>query len=366
MADDEQHRRGPSREAQEPEASAEEAAEEHWRREPAPSEPAAEETPAEEAAEAPPRSPPRRGGARRRGRSGRGRPPAEEAAAAPREPASDARRRGRAEAARRRRCRRDAPAAEARPKKRGRKRTTRSRRRSSRAPTSSPTSCSRRSAGAEGDSTPTPYAEDGEAAGRGDAAEAAEAEPQPVAHEPLDLAADARYIATGKRKSAVARVILQPGEGSYTINGRHLDQFFPRVKLQRMAQQPLETAGYDSRMDVVAKIHGGGVSSQAGALRHGIARALVEADPQPSRRAQAPRLPHARPAREGAQEGRPQEGPQAAAVLQALARRWRQAAKLFGTDGVRGVAGEFLTAELALALGPRPPRPPRRPTPRRC
>jgi small subunit ribosomal protein S9 len=106
-----------------------------------------------------------------------------------------------------------------------------------------------------------------------------EAEPEPVAREPLDLAADARYAATGKRKSAVARVILKPGEGVYTINGRHLDQFFPRVKLQRMAMQPLETAGYQSRMDVVAKIHGGGVSSQAGALRHGIARALVEADP---------------------------------------------------------------------------------------
>jgi small subunit ribosomal protein S9 len=101
----------------------------------------------------------------------------------------------------------------------------------------------------------------------------------PVAREPLDLAADARYAATGKRKTAVARVILKPGDGVYTINGRHLDQFFPRVRLQRMAQQPLETAGYNGRMDVVARIHGGGVSAQAGALRHGIARALVEADP---------------------------------------------------------------------------------------
>jgi small subunit ribosomal protein S9 len=110
-------------------------------------------------------------------------------------------------------------------------------------------------------------------------AEEQEPEPEPVAREPLDLAADARYAATGKRKSAVARVILKPGEGVYTINGRHLDQFFPRIKLQRMAMQPLETAGYQSRMDVVAKIHGGGVSAQAGALRHGIARALVEADP---------------------------------------------------------------------------------------
>jgi small subunit ribosomal protein S9 len=105
------------------------------------------------------------------------------------------------------------------------------------------------------------------------------AEPAPVAREPIDLAADARYLATGKRKSAVARVILKPGEGVFTINGRHLDEVFPRLKLQRMAMQPLETAGYQNRMDVVAKIHGGGVSSQAGALRHGIARALVEADP---------------------------------------------------------------------------------------
>ena len=105
------------------------------------------------------------------------------------------------------------------------------------------------------------------------------AEPAPVAHTPLELAADARYPATGKRKSAIARVILKPGEGTYTVNGRHLDEYFPRVRLQRMASQPLEAAGYHTRMDVVARIHGGGVSAQANALRHGIARALVEADP---------------------------------------------------------------------------------------
>jgi len=85
--------------------------------------------------------------------------------------------------------------------------------------------------------------------------------------------------ATGKRKSAVARVTLRPGTGVYTVNGRQLDQFFPRPTLQRTARGPLETVGHQERMDVVAKIHGGGVSSQAGALRHGIARALVEADP---------------------------------------------------------------------------------------
>jgi small subunit ribosomal protein S9 len=114
----------------------------------------------------------------------------------------------------------------------------------------------------------------------GDAAtEEATAEPEPVAHTPLDLAADARYRATGKRKSAVARVILRPGEGTFSVNGRHLDEYFPRVKLQRVARQPLEAAGYNTRLDVVARIHGGGVSAQATALRHGIARALVEADP---------------------------------------------------------------------------------------
>ena len=114
-----------------------------------------------------------------------------------------------------------------------------------------------------------------------DDAEAGEdgAEAAPVAYTPLELAADARYHATGKRKSAIARVILKPGEGSYTVNGRHLDEYFPRVRLQRMASQPLEAAGYHTRMDVVARIHGGGVSAQANALRHGIARALVEADP---------------------------------------------------------------------------------------
>jgi small subunit ribosomal protein S9 len=125
-------------------------------------------------------------------------------------------------------------------------------------------------------------AEDYEAVETGEEEEeAAEvpAEPEPVVHTPLDLAADARYNATGKRKSAVARVILKPGEGTYSVNGRHLDEYFPRVRLQRLARQPLEAAGYQTRMDVVARIHGGGVSAQATALRHGIARALVEADP---------------------------------------------------------------------------------------
>ena len=104
-------------------------------------------------------------------------------------------------------------------------------------------------------------------------------EPQPITEVAIDLAAGARYRATGKRKTAVARVILRPGSGQYAINGRTLEEYFPRETLQRMIRQPLETVGYESRMDVVARMHGGGVAAQAGALRHGISRALLEADP---------------------------------------------------------------------------------------
>jgi len=109
--------------------------------------------------------------------------------------------------------------------------------------------------------------------------ESEDLEPQPIADAAIDLAAGARYTATGKRKTAVARVILKPGTGAYVINGRTLEEFFPRATLQRNIRQPLETVGYESRMDVVARMHGGGVSAQAGALRHGISRALIEADP---------------------------------------------------------------------------------------
>ncbi len=106
-----------------------------------------------------------------------------------------------------------------------------------------------------------------------------DAVPQTIADAAIDLGAGARYTATGKRKTAVSRVILKPGTGAYTINGRTLEQHFPRFTLQRNIRQPLETVGYESRMDVVATMHGGGVSAQAGALRHGISRALIEADP---------------------------------------------------------------------------------------
>ena len=116
----------------------------------------------------------------------------------------------------------------------------------------------------------------------GEETEATE-EPDVVDDKPIvaaiELAADARYRATGKRKTAVARVILKPGTGIYTINGKELNDYFPRDTLQRLIRQPLETVGYETRMDVIARMHGGGVSSQAGALRHGISKALLEADP---------------------------------------------------------------------------------------
>jgi small subunit ribosomal protein S9 len=116
--------------------------------------------------------------------------------------------------------------------------------------------------------------EDGEGGDSGDEVETH----QPISVE-IDLASGARYRATGKRKTSVARVTLKPGTGAYVINGRTLEQHFPRFTLQRNIRQPLETVGYEERMDVVANLHGGGVSAQAGALRHGISRALIEADP---------------------------------------------------------------------------------------
>jgi small subunit ribosomal protein S9 len=124
------------------------------------------------------------------------------------------------------------------------------------------------------------------------AEEVAEEEPAPeeaVKEEPapeeapapamIALAAEARYSATGKRKSSIARVTLRPGSGGFELNGRTLDNYFPRTTLQAVVRQPLEVSGYVDRIDVRAKIHGGGVSSQADAVRHGISKALIEADP---------------------------------------------------------------------------------------
>jgi small subunit ribosomal protein S9 len=89
----------------------------------------------------------------------------------------------------------------------------------------------------------------------------------------------AQYQGTGKRKTSVARVIVRPGDGTWWINGRTLEEFFPRAVHQTIASMPLKTAGVEGRFDVRVRVHGGGVTGQAGAVRHGVARALIEADP---------------------------------------------------------------------------------------
>ncbi len=86
------------------------------------------------------------------------------------------------------------------------------------------------------------------------------------------------YSATGKRKTSVARVMLTPGPGRVTVNGRDLDDFFGRKVLQTIAVMPLEATRNVGKFDVRVNVHGGGVAGQAGAMRHGIARALVAAD----------------------------------------------------------------------------------------
>ena len=133
------------------------------------------------------------------------------------------------------------------------------------------------------------------------------------------MAEIAQYRGTGKRKTSVARVILRPGDGGTWINGRSLEAYFPREALRTTATAPLRVAGVEGRFDIRARIHGGGPTGQAGALRHGIARALVEADPELRGVAQARGLPHARRPHRRAQEGRPPQGPQGAAVLEAVA-----------------------------------------------
>ena len=105
-------------------------------------------------------------------------------------------------------------------------------------------------------------------------------EDQPAARAPAKLEGDARYLATGKRKSAIARVTLLPGSGEIVVNRRPLEEFFPRPLHQTMARQPLATTGYEGNVDVRVRVHGGGISGQAGAVRHGIARALTEVDPE--------------------------------------------------------------------------------------
>lgn len=86
-------------------------------------------------------------------------------------------------------------------------------------------------------------------------------------------------IATGKRKSAIARVRIMAGSGQILVNGRTCDEYFPRIALTKMVRQPLVDTETLESYDIHVNVHGGGVTGQAGALRHGIARALEKLDP---------------------------------------------------------------------------------------
>ena len=90
--------------------------------------------------------------------------------------------------------------------------------------------------------------------------------------------AKTQYYGTGRRKSSVARVRLIPGTGNITVNGKSLDDYLAMEIVKREVKRPFEIAGCEGKFDVIATVNGGGYTGQAGALRHGIARALCEAD----------------------------------------------------------------------------------------
>ncbi|GIX27634.1 MAG: 30S ribosomal protein S9 [Burkholderiales bacterium] len=86
------------------------------------------------------------------------------------------------------------------------------------------------------------------------------------------------YYGTGRRKSAVARVFMKPGQGEIRVNGKPIDEFFSRETGRMIARQPLVLTNNEARFDIRINVHGGGESGQAGAVRHGITRALIDYD----------------------------------------------------------------------------------------
>jgi small subunit ribosomal protein S9 len=90
----------------------------------------------------------------------------------------------------------------------------------------------------------------------------------------------AQYQGTGKRKTSIARVILRPGDGATWINGRTIEEYFPRATHRTALMAPLKLAGAEGTYDLRVRVEGGGPTGQAEAIRHGLARALVEADPE--------------------------------------------------------------------------------------
>ena len=92
--------------------------------------------------------------------------------------------------------------------------------------------------------------------------------------------AQVQYQAVGRRKKAIARVRLIPGEGKIVINGRDIDNYFGLETLKMTVRQPLALTSLEGRYDVLVNVCGGGLSGQAGAIRHGVSRALIKADPE--------------------------------------------------------------------------------------
>jgi len=109
---------------------------------------------------------------------------------------------------------------------------------------------------------------------------AAEDDDEEVAPRTVTVPGDAQIQATGKRKSAVARVIVRSGSGGFQVNDRSLEEYFPSSLHQSQARQALVSSGYDGAVDVSVRVHGGGISGQAGAVRHGVARALTSLEPE--------------------------------------------------------------------------------------
>ena len=103
-------------------------------------------------------------------------------------------------------------------------------------------------------------------------------ESEPSADAPARAATIAPAAATGRRKEAVARVRIVPGTGQWTLNGRALDSYFPNKLHQQVVNEPFAALQLEGRFDVIARIHGGGITGQAGALRHGVARSLNSLD----------------------------------------------------------------------------------------
>ena len=119
------------------------------------------------------------------------------------------------------------------------------------------------------------------------------------------------FYGTGRRKSSVARVRVYQGTGKITINDRDIDDYFGLETLKLIVRQPLVLTETADKFDIVCRVAGGGVTGQAGAIRHGISRALLQYDSEN-------RFPDPRSENEGAQEVRPQSRPSRAAVLQTL------------------------------------------------